>query len=117
MKTLTVRDLAFLKRNAQNVYPRVSRYITLKAQKEELETKIKNLEEEIQAIETGSRLITGGFNSIDLINRVQGASNGFSYEPNLDTLRKNEDGTWSIIVEKLPEVPEEVEVSEETTNE
>ena len=69
-KILTTRQFAVLKRTAQNTYP-------LLAQKEKKEAKIKELQDElviidaqIQGAETGSRALTGGFNSLDLIDRI-----------------------------------------------
>lgn len=122
MKTLTSRDLAFLKRNAQNVYPRVMRYTKLKKELESIQEKIKEVEDEIFAIETGSRLITGGFNSTELIVRTAVTnsnkldkygcpSTSFIYEPDTEILSKNEDGTWSIIKEQ-EEAAEPAEISE-----
>lgn len=79
-KTLNIRQFAALKRTAQNVYPLLGR-------KERIEKQMKTLQEELETInaqifgaETGSRALTGGFNSIDLIERKRVGTGQFDHE-------------------------------------
>lgn len=68
-KILTSREVAFLKRNAQNIYPRVIKIIELQNKINTLTEDLENLKQEVEIMESGSRLITGGIDSTTLINR------------------------------------------------
>lgn len=120
--TITVRDVARLKRNALNVYPLVMKADKLQSKIEELNRELSLINQQIDATETGSRIITNGVNSIDLIKRtvveVKGKDGSVSkiskYEPNESRLVLNDKGTYDVI---SPDPMSSVEVTEEPATE
>lgn len=104
--TISVRDVARLKRNAQNVYPLVAQREKLSAKIAELSEELTKVNGQIEATETGSRLITGGVNSMDLIQRVvittdKTDKNGApikvtKFEPIPGKLTLTEDGVYEV---------------------
>lgn len=107
IKTLSSRQWATLKRNAMNVQPNVMKAQKLSARIEELTKELMAVQAIINATETGSRIITGGVNSIDLIQRVVVTTGKFmpdgteimqtKWVPS-DKVTVNEDGTYSFEV-------------------
>lgn len=67
MKTLTVRQMATIKRVAQNVNPLVIKKNKIAAKMEELKAEYDSLNEEIEGHEMGIKALTGGFISEDLV--------------------------------------------------
>lgn len=67
MKTLTVRQMATIKRVAQNVNPLVIKKNKIAAKMEELKAEYDSLNEEIEGHEMGIKTLTGGFISEDLV--------------------------------------------------
>ena len=67
MKTLTVRQVAAIKRVAQNVNPLVVKKHKIAAKINELNAEYNALNEEIEGHEMGVRALTGGLMSEDLI--------------------------------------------------
>ena len=67
MKTLTVRQVAAIKRVAQNVNPLVVKKHKIAAKIDELNAEYNALNEEIEGHEMGVRALTGGLMSEDLI--------------------------------------------------
>lgn len=126
-KTISVRDVARLKRNAQNVYPLVATREKLAAKKQLLDAELEKVNAEIEATETGSRLITGGVNSMDVIRRVvittdKVDKNGAAikvtkFEPIPEKLIATEDGAYEVVIpDEAPEAPIE-EAAEPTSAE
>lgn len=108
MTKITSRQLATLKRNAMSIYPQVVKAEKLQAKIVELQNELDTIKVFIDATETGSRLITGGFNSTDLIQRkvidtgkVDDRGQVIKitkWEPIADRLITNEDGTYTVVV-------------------
>lgn len=97
-KILTNREVAFLKRNAQNIYPRVMKIVELQNKINSLTEDLENLKQEVEIMESGSRLITGGINSTILINRKVVNINGTNktvFEPST-YLKVLDDKTYEI---------------------
>lgn len=67
MKTLTLRQMATIKRVAQNVNPLVIKKNKIAAKMEELKAEYDSLNEEIEGHEMGIKALTGGFISEDLV--------------------------------------------------
>lgn len=67
MKTLTVRQMAAVKRVAQNVNPAVARRNKLIEQINELSAELELKQQEIEGHELGIKAITGGYTSEDLV--------------------------------------------------
>lgn len=67
MKTLTVRQMAAVKRVAQNVNPLVVKKNKIVAKMNELHEEYVALEDEISGHELGIKAITGGYTCEDLI--------------------------------------------------
>lgn len=119
MKIISTRQLAFLKRNAQNVYPLVAKRDKLTSQIHQLNEALNSVLEQIEATETGSRLITDGINSIDLIQRVVvdtgkvdksgNPVKATKYEPIEGRLVLQDDGTYLIADVPNNEGPKESE--------
>lgn len=117
MTKISSRDFAALKRNAMNVYPQIIKRDKLVAQIAALQNDLERVNAIINATETGSRIITGGVNSTDLIQRRvidtgKVDANGMSvkttkWEPIADRLIANEDGSYTMLVE--PDAPAETE--------
>ena len=69
MKKLTIRQVAQLKRTAQNVYPLVSKKNKLIEQMNQLNAEIISINAQIDAWEYATKEMTEGFTSEDLITR------------------------------------------------
>ena len=69
MKKLTIRQVAQLKRTAQNVYPLVSKKNKLIEQMNQLNAEIISINAQIDAWEGATKAMTDGFTSEDLITR------------------------------------------------
>ena len=69
MKKLTIRQVAQLKRTAQNVYPLVSKKNKLIEQMNLLNAEIASINAQIDAWEYATKEMTEGFTSEDLITR------------------------------------------------
>lgn len=67
MKTLTVRQMATVKRVAQNVNPLVVKKNKIAAKIDELNAEYNALNEEIEGHEMGIKALTGGYVSEDLV--------------------------------------------------
>jgi hypothetical protein len=67
MKTLTVRQMAAVKRVAQNVNPDVTKRNKLVEKINELATEVDTLNKRIDSYELGIKAITGGYTSEDLV--------------------------------------------------
>ena len=67
MKTLTVRQMAAVKRVAQNVNPAVTRRNKLIEQINKLSAELELTQQEIEGHELGIKAITGGYTSEDLV--------------------------------------------------
>ena len=67
MKTLTVRQMATVKRVAQNVNPLVVKKNKIAAKIDELNAEYNALVEEIEGHEMGIKALTGGLTSEDLV--------------------------------------------------
>lgn len=140
MKTLTVRQLASIKRTAQNVYPMVSKKNKLVEKVKELEEEIKDLETQIKSWEGAVMTMTEGYCSEEVITRVvvpalnedgtpkigpNGPIKMTKYEPNADILSYDEDKKVYVIKEpknvfgvtsELPDVPAEISIETEDNN-
>lgn len=140
MKTLTVRQLASIKRTAQNVYPMVSKKNKLGEKVKELEEEIKDLETQIKSWEGAVMTMTEGYCSEEVITRVvvpalnedgtpkigpNGPIKMTKYEPNADILSYDEDKKVYVIKEpkavfgvtsELPDVPAEISIETEDNN-
>lgn len=121
MKTLSVRNVAALKRTAQNNYPLIAKREKLSQQIDQLKDELNIVNAQIEGAETGSKAMTGGFTSLDLIDRQvvftgKLDANGkelkqTKYVPREGALALNEDGTYSIIL-PVPEVQPEDPVAD-----
>lgn len=119
MKTLSIRNVAALKRTAQNNYPLIAKREKLAEQIDQLKDEFNIVNAQIEGAETGSKAMTGGFTSLDLIERQvvptgKLDANGkelkqTKYVPREGALALNEDGTYSIIL-PVPEVQPEAPV-------
>ena len=69
MKKLTIRQVAQLKRTAQNVYPLVSKKNKLIEQLNQMNAEIFSIDEQIDAWEGATKAMANGFTSKDLITR------------------------------------------------
>lgn len=106
MRKISNRQVATLKRNAMNVYPLIAKSNKLYAEIANLSDQLREINDIIDATETGSRIITGGINSIELISRNVVETGKFDdkgqpikttkWEPIADRLILNEDGTYTI---------------------
>lgn len=67
MKTLTLRQMATVKRVAQNVNPLVVKKNKIAAKIDELNAEYNALNEEIEGHEMGIKALTGGYVSEDLV--------------------------------------------------
>lgn len=108
-KTLTTRQFAVLKRTAQNTYPLTARKARVEKQIAELQQELDVIDAQITGMEIGSRALTGGFNSLDLVERIVVGTGKFDVEGKEATvtkfvakegaLRKNEeDNTYEILL-------------------
>lgn len=70
MKTFTTREIAQIKRTAQNVAPIVAKRDRVLAKVKELYTEIEALDAQIDAWETAVKAMTNGFTTNDLVDRV-----------------------------------------------
>ena len=70
MKTFTTREIAQIKRTAQNVAPIVAKRDRVLAKVRELYAEIETLDAQIEAWETAVKIMTGGFTTNDLVDRV-----------------------------------------------
>lgn len=70
MKTISVRQLAAVKRNAQNVSALVVKKNKLIGKVTELKNEYDATVAQIDAYEAGTKAITGGYTSEQLVNRV-----------------------------------------------
>lgn len=70
MKTLNSRQVAVLKRTAQNNYPLNQKLAKIAKQMQELEDEKTVIEAQIKGFEMGVIALTGGYTSSDLIDRV-----------------------------------------------
>lgn len=120
-KKITSRQFAALKRTAMNNYPLVQKREKIAAQLTDLMKEYEDINANIEGAETGSRIISGGFNSLDLIERVvvtKTNTNGeevkmTKFIPKAGVMQANEDGSYEILVEKEPEAPATPEVPAE----
>lgn len=69
-KTFTAREIAQIKRTAQNVAPFMSKMERLRDKVSELQLQIASLEAQANAWEAGVKAMTGGYTSAELVNRV-----------------------------------------------
>lgn len=116
--------MAAVKRNAQNT----ATFVAQKARKEEL---LKQVQEEldmlnasIEAYEAGTKAITGGYTSMDLVEKVVEGTGKFDskgkeikitkYVPKADVVTYNEEKkVYEIHVPELEALPETIEVAPE----
>ena len=130
MKKLTIRQVAQLKRTAQNVYPLVSKKNKLIEQMNLLNAEIASINAQIDAWEYATKEMTEGFTSEDLITRKvicltnedgtpKVDKNGqqmkaTKYEPKEDVLAFNEEeNVYEIILNN--EEPSSIEFEESET--
>lgn len=128
-KTLSTRQFAVLKRTAMNTYPLLARKERMENQIAEMTKELAVIDAQIQGAETGSRALTGGFNSLELIERIVVPSGKVDkdgreikmtkFVAKADALVQNEDKTYSIILTKdeTPVAPENGGAVETTTPE
>ena len=69
-KIFTAREIAQIKRTAQNVAPFMSKIERLKDKVSDLQLQIASLEAQANAWEAGVKAMTGGYTSAELVNRV-----------------------------------------------
>lgn len=69
-KTFTAREIAQIKRTAQNVAPFMSKIERLNDKVSDLQLQIASLEAQANAWEAGVKAMTGGYTSVELVNRV-----------------------------------------------
>ena len=113
-KTLKIREVAALKRTAQNNYPLIAKREKLIEQMAELQKEFDVINAQIEGAETGSKAMTGGFTSLDLIERQviptgKLDTNGkeikvTKFVPKEGALTLNEDGGYDILL-TIPEAP------------
>ena len=70
MKTFTTREIAQIKRTAQNVAPIVAKRERVYAKIKSLYTELEVLDTQIDAWETAVKAMTNGFTTNDLVDRV-----------------------------------------------
>lgn len=70
MKTFTTREIAQIKRTAQNVAPIVAKRERVYAKIKSLYTELEALDTQIEAWETAVKAMTNGFTTNDLVDRV-----------------------------------------------
>lgn len=70
MKTFSTREIAQLKRTAQNVAPMVAKREKLYTKIKELYKEMEILDAQIDAWESGTKIMTGGYTTSDLVSRV-----------------------------------------------
>ena len=70
MKTFTTREIAQIKRTAQNVAPIVAKRERVYAKIKALYTELEVLDAQIDAWETAVKAMTNGFTTNDLVDRV-----------------------------------------------
>lgn len=70
MKTFSTREIAQLKRTAQNVAPMVAKKNKIKNKMEELQAELELVQLQIDAWEGATKAMTGGYTTEDLIDRV-----------------------------------------------
>lgn len=70
MKTFSTREIAQLKRTAQNVAPMVAKKNKIKNKMEELQAELELVQMQIDAWEGATKAMTGGYTTEDLIDRV-----------------------------------------------
>lgn len=70
MKTFSTREIAQLKRTAQNVAPMVAKREKLYTKVKELYKEMEVLDAQIDAWESGTKIMTGGYTTSDLVSRV-----------------------------------------------
>lgn len=70
MKTFTTREIAQIKRTAQNVAPIVAKRERVYARIKTLYTELEVLDAQIDAWETAVKAMTNGFTTNDLVDRV-----------------------------------------------
>lgn len=70
MKTFTTREIAQIKRTAQNVAPIVAKRDRVLAKVRALYTELEALNAQIDAWETAVKAMTNGFTTNDLVDRV-----------------------------------------------
>ena len=70
MKTFTTREIAQIKRTAQNVAPIVAKRERVYAKIKSLYTELEVLDAQIDAWETAVKAMTNGFTTNDLVDRV-----------------------------------------------
>lgn len=70
MKTFTTREIAQIKRTAQNVAPIAAKRDRVLAKVKELYTELETLDAQIDAWETAVKAMTNGFTTNDLVDRV-----------------------------------------------
>lgn len=70
MKTFTTREIAQIKRTAQNVAPIVAKRDRILAKVKGLYTELETLDAQIDAWETAVKAMTNGFTTNDLVDRV-----------------------------------------------
>lgn len=125
MKTISVRQMATIKRVAQNVNPLVIKKNKIAAKIEELKAEYEDLNNEIAGHEMGIKALTGGYISEDLvIKKVEDSGKVdkdgkpikvTKYEPREDILSFDEENNVYIINE--PVAPQETECeNDENTN-
>lgn len=134
MKTLNSRQVAVLKRTAQNNYPLNQKLAKIAKQMQELEDEKTVIEAQIKGFEMGVIALTGGYTSSDLIDRVVlpavnedgtqkvdkdgRALTITKYVPKAGVLVENGDGGYTINIVEHQEQPVTGELaSAETVNE
>jgi type II secretory pathway component HofQ len=124
MKTISVRQMATIKRVAQNVNPLVVKKNKIAAKIEELKAEYEDLNNEIAGHEMGIKALTGGYISEDLvIKKVEDSGkidkDGKSikvtkYEPREDILSFDDENNVYIINEPVASQETECENIENT---
>lgn len=133
MKTLNSRQVAVLKRTAQNNYPLNQKLAKIAKQMQELEDEKTVIEAQIKGFEMGVIALTGGYTSSDLIDRVVlpavnedgtqkvdkdgRALTITKYVPKAGVLVENGDGGYTINVAEQQESATGELASPETANE
>ena len=131
MKTISVRQMATIKRVAQNVNPLVVKKNKIAAKIDELNAEYNALIEEIEGHEMGVKALTGGLTSEDLVvKKVEDTGKVdkdgrpikiTKYEPKADVVVFNEEANvYEIHVEEpaidnvAPEIVDDAEKAPET---
>lgn len=127
MKKLTIRQVAAIKRNAQNVAPLVSKKQRILEKVQELREEYASLEEQISAIDAGTKVISGGYSSEQLITKVVKPTGKLddkgkeikvtTFVPNPSILQLDEEGkSYNIIVDETPDPLMEDIAQQEASN-